>query len=203
MTKILVHCAVVVGFGMFYALWRRCYGGWDTPIWKKLFPKHGSALHRNFWRVVDLAAVFCLLFFYAGVAWWWALYAAVVVQFVLWDWSFGMYMGIGRHAVPPPEEEIEEYEDQVFAPALGWLFDERDRYGAFYDFVGMSIRFAVPGLLLWFVPTLGGGMIALGLIIGLAYFMDVRFSEKGIKNWIARNFSELAAGCAAGVAIAA
>lgn len=202
-TDILVNVLVCVGFGAFYAIWRRCYGGLDSGVWKKLFPKCGSALHRWFWRIVNLAAVFCMMFFWKEIHWAWAAYAALVMQFVFWDWTFGMYMSIGRHAMPPPKEDVEEYEEQLFAPALNWLLDEGKRYGEFYDYLGMTFRFSAPGLILFFVPTLTVGMCFLGVLIATFYLMDCRFAEKGKTGFFARNFSELAAGFATGLMLAA
>lgn len=194
----MVNVLVAVGFGLFYALWRRCYGGLDSKIWKKIFPKHGSAMHRWFWRIVNLAAVFCLMFFYTGMTWYWATYTALVMQFVFWDWTFGMYMSIGRHEMPPPPEDIDEYDEQLFAPLLNWLVEGENRYGEFYDYMGMLFRFSAPGLLLCFVPGLNLGMCFAGTLIATSYLTEARFREKGYDNFLTNNFSELAAGFFAG-----
>lgn len=203
MMMTIANCLGAILFGVVYAFWRRCYGGLDSKIWKKLFPKHGSSMHRQFWRIVNIALLFCLSHFYLGLAIAWSVYVALIIQFVFWDWTFGMYMGIGRHAVPPPASDIEEYNEQVFAKALNWLIEgDQSRYGEFYDYLGMMLRFAAPGLLMFFVPTFSISFCLLGMLIATSYLVGIRFAEKGYDNFFTRNFSELAAGFFTGTFIA-
>lgn len=70
----MMNILISLAFGLLHGIWRRCYGGFDSDIWKKLFPKHSSVLHRNFWRIVDLASVFSMSYFHFGLDWIWSLY---------------------------------------------------------------------------------------------------------------------------------
>lgn len=197
--EILINVSISVGFAVFYGIWRRCYGGWDSFIWKKLFPKHGSALHRNSWRIIGLGAVFSISYFHMNMEWYWALCFSLLTQFLFWDWTFGMYMSIGRHKKPLTEDDIDEYNRQFFAPLMNWLTDEDNRYNEFYDYLGMTLRFFAPGLLYLMIPCFDIRMCIMGVLFPLIYLTGVRLREKDIGgNFIKKNFTELTAGFVTG-----
>lgn len=200
--EILINVSISLGFAVFYGIWRRCYGGWDSFIWKRLFPKHGSALHRNFWRIIGLGAIFSISYFHMNMEWYWALYASLVMQFIFWDWTFGMYMGIGRHSKPLTEDDIDEYNRQLFAPLMNWLTEDDDRYNEFYDYLGMSLRFFIPGFLFAISPCFDIRMCIMGVLFPMIYLTGIRIHEKGLDgNFFMKNFTELVAGFVTGFAM--
>ena len=186
-------------FGLFEAFWRRSHGGGLFHDWYDKWIKPWLKINYRIPSViVNSIAIFCLGVGLRGMIWWQAgLFALVVWAF--WDVTFGMYMGIGMHPYPGDEDKAEYDRQYPVVWILNSLFsDSHDpiygRYGIWYDFCGMWLRFTYPLIPLLFLPTFSPWILALGLLVAICYYVNVWMFD-----WCN---SELTAGFAAGMLFA-
>lgn len=192
--------SVVVG--IYEAIWRRSHGGglihdwydkWIRP-WLKINYRIPSVL-------VNSIVVFELSFGLRHLSWWQSGVATLLV-WLYWDYTFGMYMSIGR----PFGREITDDDKKEYAKAwFDWIlravFPKSMWYGAWYDFIGMVIRFTFPVIPLAFIPSFTPWIISLGIFVPLCYWFEIFCHETWPKtiNWPLLN-SELMSGFITGVA---
>lgn len=187
---------IALGFGVFESIWRRWFGGGFDYKWLKLFN------HRMLKHAINIGAIFSVLFFLKDMSWYWSLYAAVVIQCLYWTMRFAMYFDIGHHHRTPTEEDIKYYNSVWFAPILNWCFAEEYRYTAFYDYLGMFIRYTWPLLLVFWLPVFNSGILALGTIVAMSYGIGwVGYDKNLIKKIGPTEFGEFVSGFMTGVLV--
>lgn len=159
--KILFDLLYVV----FMGVWRDCFGknGWDLPIIK----------HRVVQHIIAFIATFCLAFFNHDVHWFWSLYLAGILQGLVWSSGHGAYYDIGT--VKPDERMKERYEETLGHRVLDLICPESMKYGMVYDFIGMTLRYGLPFILL--LPVLKWTCLFTGVLIAVDYFI-YRYSTK-------------------------
>lgn len=159
--KILFDLLYVV----FMGVWRDCFGkdGWDLPILK----------HRVVQHIIGFLATFCLAFFNHDVHWFWSLYLAGIVQGCVWSAGHGGWFDIGT-AGYPDEKMLERYSDLWGFEICCKLFPPRMWFGMVFDFVGMSLRYSLPYILL--LPVLNWVCLGTGAFVSIAYFI-YRYSD--------------------------
>ena len=120
--------------GIFFSIWRRLFGGYDSKI---------NFLDQRGWQCVFcIIAVFLWEFFYKKMIWYNALIVAVLV-YIFWCRGHWYYFKCGT--------ESDRYIDEQLAkgrkPAMNWIvkpinklfgFPERSKQ---YCFVGLEIRY--------------------------------------------------------------
>lgn len=185
---------VGIGFGAFESVWRRWFGGGFDYSWLKW------CNHRPIKHCINIAALFAALYFLRGMAWQWAAYTALVMQLLFWTLTFGKYFDIGHSGRPKDEKEIKDYNRPWFSPILNWMFPDEYRYTAFYDYVGMFIRFTWPLFLVFWIAPFNSGLLMLGTVVAIAYGIGWVCSDWGIiKRLGATEFGEFVAGFATGM----
>jgi len=141
--------------------WRRLFGGWlsDVEIIKERFVQH----------LIGGIILFCILY-YTGIKEWGgclALLYAIGIQGLFWAPGHGMWFDIGRTDPNTfTEKEIERYKKSLGYKVVEFLLPKRFRYSFFYDFLGMTLRYAIPSLI--FLPILPQ-FIWIGLAVGPIY----------------------------------
>lgn len=92
------------------------------------------------------------------------------------------------------------YNEVWFAKILNWCFPEEHRYGHFYDFCGMLIRYTCPLLLLMFIPGFGLEIVVLGELITVEYgICHVAKDKSLIRKLGATDVAEYIAGALTGL----
>ena len=127
--------------GIFFAFWRRLFGGYDSKF--NILDKRGIQM------ILCIIVVFLWELFYAHKVWYIALTIAILV-YIFWCKGHWYYFKCGT--------ESDQYIDEEMAkgrkPAMNWLvqpvnkwlgFKERSRQ---YCFVGMLLRY-----FLWSLPV--------------------------------------------------
>ncbi len=186
-----------LGFGAFESVWRRWFGGGFNYPWLKWCD------HRFLKHLVNIGAIFALMFFLRGMAWQWSIYVALVTQILFWTMTFGMYFDIGRGGRPVTEEDIEAYNKPWFSKILNWLFPDEYRYTPFYDYMGMFVRFTWPLLLVFWIHPFNSGLIFLGTAVAVAYGIGwVGYEKSLIKKIGPTEFGEFVSGFATGACLA-
>lgn len=198
---ILITLAVGVGCGIFESLWRRWFGGGLSKL-SDWWEKHIKWLSlRLIKHAINISALFCAMFFWRNMTWYWSIYAALVMQILFWTMTFGMYFDIGRHGKPVTEEDIKAYNKPWFSFILNWCFTE-ERYTDFYDYCGMMIRFTWPLLLMFWLPTFNSGILFLGPLVALVYGLGWVMKDKNLlKKLGPTEIAEFAAGFMTGAYI--
>lgn len=174
-TMLIVYAVI---FGIFEAIWRRTHGGGIIHDWYDKYIKPWLKINaRVFDALINCIAIFCLGIGLRGLVWWQAGIFMLLV-WLFWDITFGMYMGIGMHPYPNDKDK-DEYEHQYpVVWILNLLFsDSHDpiwgRYGIAYDFCGMWLRYTYPLIPLLFLPTFTPWMLLLGLLVAICYYINV------------------------------
>lgn len=193
-TLMLIVYACVIG--VYEAIWRRSHGGGLVHIWYDKYVKPWLKINYRIPSVlVNSTVIFCLGLGLRGLMWWQAgIFALVVLAF--WDITFGMYMGIGMHPYPNDEQKSEYKRQYPVVWLLDLIFtDSHDpttgRYGIWYDFCGMWLRFTYPLIPLLFLPSFSPWILSLGLIVAICYYINV-----WVLNWCN---AEITAGFFAGL----
>jgi hypothetical protein len=185
-----------LGFGVFECVWRRWFGGGFVYDWLK------PINHRFIKHIVNIAAIFCVLFFLKGMVWYWSLYAAIAIQVLFWTLAFAVYFDIGHKGKPISEEKIKEYNKPWFAPILNWCFSEEYRYTAFYDYLGMFCRYTWPLLFVFWLPSFNSGLLVLGTLVAMVYGIGwVGYDKALIKKIGPTEFGEFVSGFCTGMFI--
>lgn len=120
--------------GIFFAIWRRFFGGWDS--------KWNFLEQRGVQMIFCIVAVFLWEFFLKGFPWWRALTIGVLV-YIFWCCGHWYYFLCGT--------ESDEYIDEEMAkgrkPAMNWIVAPINKWLGFaersaqYCFVGLMIRY--------------------------------------------------------------
>jgi len=153
---------------IFESLWRRNYGGGLlAPIWKKT--KWLKWLNFRFvLTILNIAVIGGIGYHFRLMEWYWSLTMAAVYM-IYWCLAHGPWFDCGRDE-HPSEKMIERYNKVWFAPILNWCFSEEHRYGHFYDFCGMLIRYTWPLFFIIFLPTCHTiGILLLGELVAITY----------------------------------
>ncbi len=185
---------IALGFGIFESIWRRWFGGGFEYKWLKILD------HRMIKHCINICAIFALLFFLKDMAWYWSLFAALVIQCLFWTLRFSVYFDIGHKHTPLTEEEIKEYDAMWYAPVLNWCFAKEYRYTAFYDYLGMFLRYTWPLFLVIWLPAFNSGLLALGTLVAIAYGIGwVGYDKSLIKKIGPTEFGEFVSGFMTGL----
>lgn len=126
--------------GVFFALWRRFFGGYDS--------KYDFLEKRGVQMIISIIAVFLWEFFVKSQTWYIALIVAVLV-YIFWCCGHWYYFQCGMESDEYIDEELAKGRkpamNWIVAPVNKWLgFQERSKR---YCFIGMLIRYtwyAVP-----------------------------------------------------------
>lgn len=144
----------------FMGIWRDCFGknGWDLPILK----------HRVIQHIIAFSATFCLSFFNHKTGLFWSLYLSAIVQGLVWATGHGMVYDIGKSGTPD-EKGKKRYEKTLGNMICNIIFPESMKYNMVYDFIGMSLRYSLPFVLL--LPVLNWVCVFSGVFIAVDYFV--------------------------------
>jgi hypothetical protein len=131
--------------GIFFAIWRRFFGGWDSKL--------DFLEQRGVQMIVSVIAVWCWEFFIKSQSWWISLIVAVLI-YIFWCCGHWYYFQCGT--------ESDEYIDEEMAkgrkPAMDWIVKPINKWLGFHErskqycFIGMMVRYtwyAIP--LIYFV----------------------------------------------------
>lgn len=131
--------------GIFFSIWRRFFGGWDSKI--DLLEQRGIQM------ILCVVVVFLWEFFAKKLSWYNSLGAAVFT-YIFWCKSHWYYFQCGM--------ESDKYIDEELAkgrkPAMNWIVSPVNKWIGFkerskqYCFVGLMIRYFICSLpVAWFV----------------------------------------------------
>ena len=127
--------------GIFFAIWRRFFGGWDSKL--------NFLEERGVQMILCIVAVFLWEFLVKAKVWWLALIIGVLV-YIFWCCGHWYYFKCGT--------EDNKYIDDELAkgrkPAMNWIVAPVNKWLGFvprsreYCFVGLMIRYFV-----WSLPV--------------------------------------------------
>lgn len=124
----------------------------------------------------------------------WTAIAVTIVEGLHWSLGHGPYFDLGRGGIPD-EKMKKRYNKMFYHYILDWCFPEEEKYGTFYDFCGMLLRYTWPLLLLWVVPSYNLSVSVLGELIAVAYAVCwVAKDKKLLKKLGATELGEYIAG---------
>lgn len=123
--------------GLGYGVFRRMFGssGWHIPVLENRFIQH------IFGYLVGVLSL--LLCNYKD---WQVLLVPVVIQGLFWAPAVGMYQDIGRAG--QPDEKMEKRYNAIWYNRFLNRWFGRYKYSDLYDFVGLTIRYTLPALLI-------------------------------------------------------
>jgi hypothetical protein len=156
----MLDAILILAGGIWTGFWRRWFGGLLDKV---------PVLKYRFVQIVANLLVMCGFFiFVAKFPLWKTGIIVAVIQGLYWCLAHGCYFDVG-HSYPPDEKMIKRYNKMPFHRFLDWMFPVSggERYHAFYDFIGMWIRYGWPTLLL--VPFLGWPVLILGASVAAVY----------------------------------
>lgn len=158
-------------FGFLYAIyesfWRRWKGDGSDGKWYN---------HKLVKMFVNLILTFCLLL-YIGNGWIISLIATLVYQFLYFTRNHGAFFDFG-HGNPNDKR----YDEWWWIKYVKKIVPEKLWYGFSFDFICMSLRYGLPGILLSIIllsPTVG----FMGFVHALVYaFCWKLYDWKIVKN---------------------
>lgn len=187
--------------GIYEAIWRRSHGGGLIHDWYDKWIKPWLKINYRIPSVIiNSIVVFELAYGLRQLVQWQSLIVVGLV-WLFWDYTFGMYMSIGRpFGRTITDDDKEEYAKAWFDWILRLVFPYKMWYGAWYDFAGMWIRFTFPLVPLCFMPSFTLWILLLGAIVPICYWLEIYLHEQFPKtlSWKLLN-SELMSGFAAGI----
>ena len=167
-------------YACFLSGWRRCFGssGWGLPVLKIRFVQH----------IIGFLGASIALWL-CGYHWIQIIACAVVLQGLYWARAVGMYQDIGNGG-NPDEKMKKRYDEMWYNKFLDKWFKEY-KYSDLYDFVGLTIRYTLPSILIAFI-LLNFSFIWAGFLVSSTYALMWKFHNYGyLKNptewaeWIA------------------
>ena len=113
-----------------------------------------------------------------------AIVVSCWLQFQFWSRGHGACFDIGRGVFPPEEGTIKRYNERWYHYPVDWLFDKvfkmpERKYGFFYDFIYMGLRYTFPML---FMLLLGWEYVVLGALVSPIYALCWTLQER--EPWI-------------------
>lgn len=166
-------------FGLFESIFRRCFGsdGWGLPIIK----------HRAIQHIIGFTATSFVLW-YIGYGWIQIIACAGVLQGLYWARAVGMYQDIGNGGVPD-EKMKKRYDEMWYNKFLDKWFKEY-KYSDLYDFIGLTIRYTLPSILIAFI-LLNFSFVWAGFLVSSTYALMWKLHNYGylkkpteISEWV-------------------
>jgi hypothetical protein len=177
-------------YACFEAWWRRCFGndGWGLPVIKHRVVQH------------ILGALACVgVCLYNEYHWIQAILCAGVLQGLYWARAVGMYQDIGNGGTPD-EKMKKRYDEMWYNKFLDKWFKEY-KYSDLYDFIGLTIRYSLPSILIAFI-LLNFSFLWAGFLVSSTYALMWKFHNYGyLKN--PTEWAEWIAGFITGLMLAA
>ena len=165
-------------YGLFLGFWRRWFGGGLDVLPDNRFIQH----------IIGFTACFLFLW-YTGSGWVLSLICAVVLQGLYWARAVGMYQDIGNGG-EPDEKMLKRYNEMWYNKFLDKWF-KKHKYTDLYDFIGLTIRYTIPSILIAFI-LFNFSFIWAGFLVSSTYALMWKFHNYGyLKNptewaeWIA------------------
>lgn len=147
--------------GIFFAIWRRFFGGYEDEY-------HDGLEYRGMQMALCVLAVFLYEWLAKGYLWYVSLLAGILV-YVFWCKGHFYYFLCGTES----DAYIDECEAKGRKPAMNWLVAPVNQWLGFkprskqYCFIGMLIRYTVWAVLVSFI--VGWQFLIAGLSIAFVY----------------------------------
>ena len=148
-------------YAIYECFWRRWKGSGTDGKWYN---------HKLIKMFLNLILTFCLLM-YIGKGWIIATIATLVYQFLYWTRNHGAFFDYGHG-----DKTDDRYNQWWWIKYIKKIVPEKEWYGYWFDFICMSLRYGLPGILLAFI--LGSPSLCfMGFVHALAYAFCWKLNE--------------------------
>lgn len=181
--------------GIFFALWRRLFGGFGSDIYK-------FVSERGVQCFLCVATVFLWETLALGVPWWKGLCIGVLI-YVFWSVGHFIYFKCGTEDQAYIEEQFAKGRRPVFYKLMCWLTRRfgLEEFGFEYCFVGMVLRYAVYSVpvSLWVGWHFTASALMIPFIYNACFWVNFRPLGKFLTS--ATNYGEFFSGLVIGWAL--